>query len=172
MIRRIGAAVCGLMIMLPGILSAATLTATFNTNVTALGFDGSLAGETAFVIEFDDTEGTIAGVLEEDEFLSFAWVNNPFTIGVNEFFTVLGVAPSIAGVVDGFAFTPFSAQNNNWVFGQETGGPTGTSVAVGSFTYSTALPPPPPLPPVPLPAAGFLLIGALGGLAALRRRAA
>lgn len=31
-------------------------------------------------------------------------------------------------------------------------------------------PPPPPPPPVPLPAAGFLMIGALGGLAALRRR--
>lgn len=36
---------------------------------------------------------------------------------------------------------------------------------------STAAPPPPPdVPPIPLPAAGWLLLGALGGLAALRRR--
>ena len=31
-------------------------------------------------------------------------------------------------------------------------------------------PPDVPVPPIPLPAAGFLLLGALGGLAALRRR--
>lgn len=37
--------------------------------------------------------------------------------------------------------------------------------------YSTgALVPTPPVSPVPLPAAGFMLIGALGGLAALRHR--
>ena len=38
-----------------------------------------------------------------------------------------------------------------------------------TVTYED-LPPPPPPPPVPLPAAGGLLLGALGGLAALRRR--
>ncbi|MFN3847725.1 MAG: VPLPA-CTERM sorting domain-containing protein, partial [Paracoccaceae bacterium] len=32
------------------------------------------------------------------------------------------------------------------------------------------LPPPPPPPPVPLPAAGWLMLAGLGGLAAMRRR--
>ena len=37
--------------------------------------------------------------------------------------------------------------------------------------WTAAPPPPPPPPPIPLPAAGWLLLGGLAGLAALRRRA-
>lgn len=174
------AAICGLLMMAPGIATAATLTATFGSdvNLSALGFQGAVAGQTAFTIDFDDTLGNAVGVLEGSEFGSFAWVNNPFTIASTgqQFRTLLGVAPTIAGLVAGFfppAVTqPFSPSSMNWIFREAPGSSTGSSIAVSVFTYSITLPPPPPPPvgAVPLPAGAFLLVGALAGIAALRRR--
>jgi hypothetical protein len=174
MLGPVRAAVFGLLISAPGMASAATLTATFSTDVSFFGFEGGVAGDTAFVIDFDDSLGSIDGVLEGDEFLSFAWVNNPFTIVATgeEFRTLLAVAPSIPGAVSGFVVpyitNPFSLQNNFWVFRQAPNTSTGSAIAATSFTYAVTLPP--SVSPVPLPAAGILLVGALGGLAAVRRR--
>lgn len=169
------AAVCGLLIVAPGILPAATLTATFNADFASFGFAGAVAGETGFVIGFDDTLGSAAGVLEAVEFQSFAWVNNPFTLSSGEEFrTLLAVAPTISGVLSGFVVpsvtNPFSPSATNWIFREAPASSTGSIIAATAFNYSITLPPPPPVGAVPLPAGGILLLGALAGLAALRRR--
>lgn len=53
-------------------------------------------------------------------------------------------------------------------------GPDGYNGGINDIVYSYARvdtpPPPPDLSPIPLPAAGWLLLGALAGLAGLRRR--
>lgn len=59
--------------------------------------------------------------------------------------------------------------SGTWETVKKNGKPQGLSHI--SF-YDTGDTPPPPPPPVPVPAAGFLLIGGLGALAALRRRKA
>lgn len=59
---------------------------------------------------------------------------------------------------------PSGVTSGDWKFSA----PNGLSHATLYGVRGVALPPPPP--PVPVPAAGLLLIGALGGLAGLRRR--
>ncbi|MFN3936953.1 MAG: VPLPA-CTERM sorting domain-containing protein [Gemmobacter sp.] len=61
-----------------------------------------------------------------------------------------------AAALDSFVFT---TGTENW-----------HGFTVGIAGLPTAPPPPPPPSAIPLPAGGLLLIGALGGLAALRRR--
>lgn len=53
-------------------------------------------------------------------------------------------------------------------------GPDGFNGGINDITYSYArvVNPPPPPPTVPLPAAGWMLLAGIGGLAALRRRRA
>ena len=168
----------------PGIVSAATLTATFGRDVTFSGFVGGVAGETAFVIEFDDLLGSTAGILGANEFLSFVLVKNPFTLISNgqEFRTLLANVLSIAGLIEGFTVpsttNPFSPANVNWGFREAPASSTGSAIAATAFTYAFTPAPPPPTDPtdpvnpsaVPLPAAGWMLLAGLGGLAALRRR--
>jgi len=177
------AAVCGLLMIAPGTVSTATLTATCARDVSFAGFEGAVAGQTAFVIDFDDSLGSTTGVLEEVEFTSFAWVNNPFTRTIadpsfgEQFRTLLGNVPGIAGVSERFLIPhvtqPTSLQDVNWIFRQATASSTVSNIAVSAFTYSVTLPPPvDPVDPsvVPLPAAGWMPLAGVGGLAALRRR--
>lgn len=69
-----------------------------------------------------------------------------------------------------YLFVGGLASSGTWStpgFGQQSGGLSHMSIYTSG---DRIVPPPPPPPVVPLPAAGFLMLGALGGLAALRRR--
>lgn len=146
--------------------SAATLTATFIDDFSPPSFDGASAGQVAFEIEFNDTLGTSAGVLEGSEFVSFNWINNPFTFGSSDFRELLANAPTVSGIIEGFRTADFPGTLNvaNWVFAQAIGSGTLSTAASSVFSYSitgsnTSV--------VPVPAALPLLLGGLGGLSLL-----
>lgn len=143
--------------------NAATLTATFIDDFSVIGFEGASAGEAAFQIEFNDTLGSSAGVLEGSEFLSFNWLNNPFTFSGTEFRELLANVPTIAGVSEAFRTPDFPGSLNvsNWLFAQAIGSGTGNSIASTVFSYSitdsnTSV--------IPIPASLPLLLAGLGGL--------
>jgi hypothetical protein len=170
MSRHCAAAACGLLLALPDAAPAATLTAFFTDAPIIQGTAGP-SGSEAFRIIFDDALGSLSGVLEGSEFQSFAWVSNPYGDGFRE---LLGNAPTIAGLIQVFRTPDFSGAGVStvWVFRQGIGSATAATTQTSVFTYQiTGLTPPPPPPAVPLPATGVLLVGAVAGLGALRRRA-
>jgi hypothetical protein len=174
MVNLLRSAICGLLVLMPGILPAATLTATFATDVAPFsGWVGASSGDTAFVIEFDDSLGGTIGVLEQEEFISFDWVTNPYTTASgDEARTFIGGIPTIPGLTEGW--NPITAgagptpSTTFWRFQQAPNSSTSSVLSVNTFSYAIVLPPPPSA--VPLPAALPLLGAGLFGLLALRRR--
>ncbi|MGR3321777.1 MAG: VPLPA-CTERM sorting domain-containing protein [Pseudooceanicola sp.] len=164
------AACFSLVTACPGVLTAATLTATFADDFNPNSFEGASGGTTAFEIDFDDTLGTMAGVLEGAEFLSFTWINNPFTFNGGDFRELLGNAPTIAGIVEAFTTPDFPGTPNPavWVFRQAPG--SGTNSVAGTDVFTYAITPDADPGVVPLPASLPILGAGLAGLFAIRRR--
>jgi hypothetical protein len=179
MFKTLRAALCGLFLMSPCIVSAATLTATWNTDTTGTTF-AALNSGLAFTIDFTDivsaSPATLEnvldvfdqdqdGVYEINEITAFSGITfdsvfAPVTRGAIRF------VPTISGVSNGTQ----SAGGNVWHF--QTGFTT-TLFGINEFTYSLSQinPDPDPGPsPVPLPAGAWLLLAGIGALTLKARR--
>jgi hypothetical protein len=149
----------------------------FNGLFVSLGDNTSGSGNMMIV-----NGSTTAGDLVWSETVSVA-ANSSYTFGgwIADVFsgqsalslaingTVLGqiTAPSTAGVWDAFSFSWSSgtATSATLELLQQTTGFGGNDYALDDLSFSRD-----PTTPIPLPAAGWLLIGGLAGLAWLRRR--
>ena len=179
MLEPLRAAVCGLFIMAPCIASAATLTATWNTDTTGTTFASLNTGE-AFTIDFTDIVSTspltVANVLdvfdadqdglyEINEITAFSGITYETGIGPITRNTIRFV-PTISGISNG-------TQSNIGKGWQFQSGFTSSFFDINEFTYSSSrnIPDPGPGPSaVPLPAGAWLLLAGLGALTLNARR--
>lgn len=164
--------------ILAGAADAATLTAFYNDSdytsnsvVIQAKPDPLVAipGNAAFQISFDDTLGTQSGVLEQTEFLSFSWINDPYAGSRSDFRVVPLTSFSEYFRLDG---NPPAPATNFWVFGLSSSSTTSLfSPTAFNYTFDAQIQPPPPnQAAIPLPPAMALMLVGLGGLAAVGRR--
>lgn len=183
MLKPLRAAVCGLLIMVPCVVSAATLTATWNTDTTGTTFASLNTGE-AFTIDFTDivstSPATLANVLdvfdadqdglyEINEITAFSGITYESGFGLITR-NAIRFVPTISGVSNGTQ----SNVGNGWQF---QSGFTSSFFGINEFTYSLSrdIPDPGPGPgpgpsAVPLPAGAWLLLAGLGTLTLNARR--
>lgn len=104
----------------------------------------------SFSVTYEDLDGDM--LFSIDELLSFSGVQ--FNVHSNSYFDTLTGVRTVAGYTDG--------GDASWNFGQTTGTRAGRAFDLFSYSVTPSV--------VPLPAAGFMLLAGLGGIAALRRR--
>jgi hypothetical protein len=152
--------------MAAGSAGAATLTATYDgfTQTSGSAFNPlvTVDGNVAFVIDFDDTLGSMPGILEEIEFGTFMWINDPYGGTRN----LLRTAPGVSGFIEAFRLSGGTGTSPFWTFAVSVGSSTQNLVSADSFTYRVD--PDPSV--IPLPPAAAMMLAGLGGLAAVRRR--
>ena len=135
----------------------------FNDTTSAyftVGSPGYVASPAVLSVAATDSFQLLWGTVDSYNAIVFSDGTLSYTVSGNDlspFLTVNGGTGAIVDITTDFAFTTVSFYSNYPGFGGDT----------AAFEYALATP-----APVPLPAAGLLLVGALGGLASLRRRKA
>lgn len=146
-----------------------------NDSVSALGaITGVFAAPPAWTLAFK-TDSSVGGThpltgsftgtgLSLERSREGSWTISSFPV-LTQIAIVLKAGNNFAA----FLLTPFGT-TGNWTTSRNLSHASIYYRSCAAGALACGEPPPPPPPPVPLPAAGWMLLAGLGGLAALRRR--